>query len=202
MNVLSVSLYYNLFYDSPANLYSFFFFCIIWILTAIIWTRFPDYHYSLYLFHIYLLVINLLFGGGYTLWECIRAASLTLLIFLKKYVVLFYTRFISLLSLFYTDHLVSIILFNYDYLNSTTILLCLCFYSLYYHFVNLNFICSNNNLCICLSFHFTYHTDEEIRDFKIYLSIISTDVILMSLFPHIFKWFFNIYIYIYIKFLI
>ena len=67
------------------------------------------------------------------------------LFFLNKYAVLFYSRFILLLSLFYTDHLVSIILFNYDYLNSTTILLCLCFYSLYYNFVNLIFICNNNN---------------------------------------------------------
>ena len=33
--------------------------------------------------------------------------------------------YILLLSLFYTNHLVSVILFNYDYLNSTTILLCL-----------------------------------------------------------------------------
>ena len=49
------------------------------------------------------------------------------------------------MSLFYTDHLVSIILFNYDSLNSMTILLFLCFYSLYYNFVNLNIICNNNN---------------------------------------------------------
>ena len=55
-----------------------------------------------------------------------------------------------------------------------TILLCLCFYSLYYHFVNLNFICINN-LYIRLSFHFTYNTDEEIIDFEIYLWIISND---------------------------
>ena len=75
--------------------------------------------------------------------------------------------------LFYTDHLVSIILFNYDYLSSTAILLCLYFYSLYYNFVNLNFICNNNNLIVRLSFHFAYDTDEEIRDFEIYLSNIS-----------------------------
>ena len=31
-----------------------------------------------------------------------------------------------------------------------------------YCFVNLNFICDNNNLCLRLSFHFTYDTDEEI----------------------------------------
>ena len=93
--------------------------------------------------------------------------------FLNKYAVLFYSCFILLLSLFYTDHLVSIILFNYDYLNSTTILLCLWFYSLYYNFVNLNFICNNNNLFVRLSFHFAYGIDEEIRDFEIYLSIIS-----------------------------
>ena len=36
-----------------------------------------------------------------------------------------------------------------------TILSCLCFYSLYYHFVNLNFIC-DNNLYTRHSFHFTY----------------------------------------------
>ena len=130
-----------------------------------------------------------IFGGGYTPWECTRAASFTLLVFLNKYAVLFYFRFILLLSFFYTDHLISITLFNYDYLNSTTILLCLCFYSLYYYFVNLNFVCNNNNLYICLSFHFTYDTDEEIRDFEIYLSIISNDVILMLVFPHIFKQF-------------
>ena len=52
------------------------------------------------------------------------------------------------------------------------ILLCLCFNSLYYLFVYLNFICDNNNLYIRLSFHFTYDTDEETRDFEIYLSII------------------------------
>ena len=69
-------------------------------------------------------------------------------------------------SLFYTDHLVSIILFNYDYLSSTAILLCLCFYSLYYNFVNLNFICNNNNLYMRLSFYFTYDTDKDIRDFE------------------------------------
>ena len=114
--------------------------------------------------------------------------------FFNKYAVLFYSGFILLLSLFYTDHLVSIILLNYDYLNSTTILLCLCFNSLYYHFVNLDFICNNNNLYIRLSFHFTYDTDEEIRDFEIYLSITSNDVILMLLYPHIFIWFFDIYI--------
>ena len=81
--------------------------------------------------------------------------------------VLFYSCFILLQSLFYTNHKVSIILFNYGYLNSTTILLSLCFYSLYYHFVNRNFICSNNNLHIGLLFHFTYDTDEEITDEKI-----------------------------------
>ena len=103
--------------------------------------------------------------------------------FLNKYAVLFYSRFILFLSLFHTDHLVSIFLFNYDYLKSTTTLLCLCFYSIYYHFVNMNFICNNNNnLYILLSFHFAYGTDEEIRDFEIYLSIISNDVILILLF--------------------
>ena len=110
--------------------------------------------------------------------------------------VLFYSCLILLLILFYTDHLVSIILFNYDYLNSTTILLCLCFYSLYYHFVNLNFICNNNNLYIRPSIHFTYDINKEIRDFEIYLSIVSNDVILMLLFPHIFKWFFDIIIFL------
>ena len=118
--------------------------------------------------------------------------------FFEQVCCLFYSRFILLLNLFYTDNLVSIILFNCDYLNSTTILLCLCFYSLYYHFVNLNFICNNNDLYICLSFHFTYNSDEEIRDIEIYLSIIWNNAILMLLFPHIFKWFFDIYIYIYI----
>ena len=96
-----------------------------------------------------------------------------------------YSRFILLLSLFYTDHLVSISLFNYDYLNSTSISLCLCFYSLFHHFVNSNFICNNNNLYIRLSFHFTCDIDEEIRDFEIYLSIIPNDMILMLLYPHI-----------------
>ena len=47
----------------------------------------------------------------------------------------------------------------------------------------MNFICNNNNnLYILLSFHFAYGTDEEIRDFEIYLSIISNDVILILLF--------------------
>ena len=64
--------------------------------------------------------------------------------FFNKYVVLFYPDFVLLLSLIYTDHLVSISLFSYNYLNSTTVLLCLCFNSLYYHFVNMNFICNNN----------------------------------------------------------
>ena len=82
----------------------------------------------------------------------------------------FYSRFTLLLSLFYTDHLVFIILFNDDYLNSVTILLCLCFYSRYYCFINLNCICSNNNLYMRLSFHFTYDTDEEIVDFETFVN--------------------------------
>ena len=77
-------------------------------------------------------------------------------------------------------------------------LLIIYIYSLFYHFVNLTFICNNNNLYIRLSFHCTYDTDEEIRDFEIHLSVILNDVILMLLFPYIFKWFFDIYIYIYI----
>ena len=83
-------------------------------------------------------------------------------------------------------------------MNFTTLLLCLCFYSLFCHFVNLNFLCNNNNLYICLSFHFTYDTYKEIRDFERYLSVTSNNVILMLLFPHIFKWFLDIYIHIYI----
>ena len=79
-------------------------------------------------------------------------------------------------------------------MNFTTILLCLCFYSLFCHFVNLNFICNNNNLYIRLSFHFTYDTDEEIRDFEIYLLVISNDVILMLLFPYIIHALFEIFI--------
>ena len=67
-------------------------------------------------------------------------------IYMYKYAVLFLLP----LSLFYTNHLVPIIVFNYDYLNSMKILLCLCFYSLYYHFVNLNFIDNYNNLNIRL----------------------------------------------------
>ena len=59
-------------------------------------------------------------------------------------------------------------------------------------------LCNNNNLYIRLSFHCTYDTDEEIRDFEIYLSVILNDVILMLILPHIFKWFFDIYMYIYI----
>ena len=80
-----------------------------------------------------------------------------------------------------------------------TNIVCLCFNSLYYPFVNLDFICNNHNLYVGLSFHFTYDTDEEIRDFEIYLSIISNCVILILLYPHIFIWFFDIYIYIYSK---
>ena len=117
---------------------------------------------------------------------------LPLLIFFNKYAVLYYSRFILLLSLFCADHLLSIIVFNYDYLNSMTISLCSCFYFLYYHFVNLNFIC-NNNLYIHLPCHFTYDTDQEIIDFKIYLSIISNYVILMLFYSHIFN-----YVYVYI----
>ena len=55
-------------------------------------------------------------------------------------------------------------------------------------FCKLNFIC-NNNLYIRLSFHFTYEFYEEVIGSKIYLPIISDDVILMLLYPHIFKWF-------------
>ena len=84
---------------------------------------------------------------------------------------LFFVGMYNPLSLFCADHLVSIIAFNYGYLNSMTILLCFCFYFLHYHFVNLSFIC-NNNLYIRLLFHFTYDTDEEIIDLEIYLSII------------------------------
>ena len=68
------------------------------------------------------------------------------------------------------------------------------FHCLWYQFVNLNFICNNKNLYICLSFHFTYDTDEEVIDSKIYLSIISNDVILMLLYPHIFTLPFYIWI--------
>ena len=56
------------------------------------------------------------------------------LAFLNKYAVLFYSSFILLLSSIQTDHLISIIVFNYNYLNPMTILLCHCFYSLYYYF--------------------------------------------------------------------
>ena len=49
-------------------------------------------------------------------------------------------------------------------------LLCLCFYSLNYHLVTLNFLCGNNNLYIRLSFHFTYDTDEEIVDFETFVN--------------------------------
>ena len=65
-------------------------------------------------------------------------------------------------------------------------------------FCKFEFYFNNNNLYIRLSFHFTYDNDEETIDFEIYLSIISNNVILMSLYPRIFKWFFDIYIYIYI----
>ena len=74
MNVLSASLYYNLFCNSLANIYGLY----------------------LYLFYIYLLVFNLLLEGGCTHWECTRAASFTLLVFLNKYVVCF------ILVLFYS----------------------------------------------------------------------------------------------------
>ena len=137
-------------------------------------------------------------GGGTPCWSLPEQRHLRLLAFLNRYAVLFYSRFFLLFGLFYTSHLVSIPLFYYDYLNSVTIILCPCFYSLYYNFVNLNFISSNNNLYTHLSFHFTYDTDKGIIDFEIYLSIISNDVILMLLYPRIFKWFFDIYIYIYI----
>ena len=39
-----------------------------------------------------------------------------------------------------------------------------------------------------LSFHFTYDADEEIRDFEIYLSIVSR---MLLLYPHTFKGFFE-----------
>ena len=103
------------------------------------------------------------------------AASSTPTYFLNKYAVLFYSSFNLLLSLFYTDRLISINLFNYYCLNSTMILLCLCVYSLcnYYvmslylclyvcyvfvfiryaiPYVNLILICRNNNLYIRLHF--------------------------------------------------
>ena len=59
----------------------------------------------------------------------------------------------------------------------------------------MNLICNNNNLWIRLSFHFTYDTDEKIRDFEIHLPIIS--VIPMLLYPRIFSGLL-IYVYIYI----
>ena len=71
MNVLSTSLYYNFFYDSAADLYSLY--CIVFY---------------------YMLVIYLLIGGGYTPWECTRAASFTLL-------VVFYTSMPCVLFSFY-----------------------------------------------------------------------------------------------------
>ena len=114
--------------------------------------------------------------------------SLTLLEFLNKCVVLFYSLFILLFGLFYTDQSVSIILFYYDYLNSTTILLCLCFYSLYYNFVNLNLFVL---IIICTdAFRFVLHTTLTKKSdfFEICLSIISKDAILILLYHYIFKW--------------
>ena len=58
--------------------------------------------------------------------------------------------------------------FNYVYLNSMRILLCLFFSS------NFSY---NSNLYISLSFHFTCDINEEIIGFEVYLSIISNDVI-------------------------
>ena len=43
---------------------------------------------------------------------------------------------------------------------------------------------------VYIHFHFTYITHEEIRDFEMYLSVISNDMILMLLFPYTFEWFF------------
>ena len=95
-------------------------------------------------------------GGGVHPAPCRSVPErhhLPLVVFLNKDAVLFYDRLILLLSLFYTGHLVCIIVFNYDYLNS-----------LFFH--------NNNNLYIRLSFHFTYDTDEEITDFEIHSPII------------------------------
>ena len=147
-----------------------------------------------------MLVINFFFfffgGGVHPVGVYPSSVIYAYLLFWTGMPFYFILVFFLLFGLFYTSHLVSISLFYYDYLNSVTIKLCPCFYSLYYNYVNLNFISSNNNLYIHLSFHFTYDIDKGIIDFEIYLSIISNDVILMLLYPHIFKWFFDTYTYI------
>ena len=55
-------------------------------------------------------------------------------------------------------------------------------------------------LFICTYIYFTYGTDKEMIDFEIYMSIISSDSILMLFYPHIFT-IYIIYIYIYISYI-
>ena len=161
MNVWSASQRYNLFYVSPENLYST---CDIalhisyYICFSGIFLYYIDIdRYNIdsisgilfkFIFFKYLLATTDCFTFQvkvHPLGMYRGAASFTPTYFLNKYAALFYSSFNLLLSLFYTDRLVSIILFNY-YLNSTTILSCLCVYSLCNYFVNLIFICRNNNL--------------------------------------------------------
>ena len=120
---------------------------------------------------------------GNSPWKCTRAASFTPNCFLNKCAVLFYSRFIILLRNF-IQIIYFLLFFKLYYLNSTATLLCLCFYSLCYQFVNSNVIGdNNNNLYIRLSFHFKYDTDEEIIDFQIFVNNVErcdTDVSLPS----------------------
>ena len=116
----------------------------------------------------------------------------------NKFPFSFYFLFILLLTLFYTDHLVSIAVFNYDYLNSMRTL-SICFNSLYHHFVNLNFICNYDNLYIRLSFYIR-HWGRNHRFQNIFVNNFKQcdiDAVFLSQLQVVF-WYIYIYIYIYI----
>ena len=81
-------------------------------------------------------VTNLLFGGGYPLGVFLNSGIYPTC-FIERICcfVLFLFNFTR--QFVYADHLVSISFLNHNYLNSTTIFSCLCFYSLYCDFINL-----------------------------------------------------------------
>ena len=169
MKILLASLRYNLFYVSLGSLYSIYdlglvisyyicfsgiFFCYVDI------DRYSmDQISGLSLKFVF--VKQLLVSGEFTFFfwggrgvhpaPCRSVPErhhLPLVVFLNKDAVLFYDRLILHLSLFYTGHLVCIIVFNYDYLNSTATLLCLCFNSYTFTII---IICT-------YAFHFILHT--------------------------------------------
>ena len=113
--------------------------------------------------------------------------------FLNKYAILFYSRFILLLSLFYKDHLVFIpflIMISWVQWQYYYVFVFIPYYSVILYTWILFLI-----IIICTdAFHFILHfyirhwwRNHRFRNYEICVSIISNDVILMLFYPHIFE---------------